>query len=243
MQLLRLQGGENLIQQEARSIIERQVGQLTHLVDDLLEVARITSGKIRLQPDTLDMRGVVERAVESARPLIDRRRHGLTVDAARRAGLAGRRPGPAGAGGGEPAEQRRQVHRRGGPDLARRPGATGDEMVLSVRDTGIGIDLGTLPRRLRPVHAGGSVAGPLAGRAGHRAVPGAAARGDARGTVEVRSDGAGLGSEFTVRLPLLLSPAPRRHRGTPERPRRPAHAGRVLVVDDNVDSAEILASC
>ncbi len=69
--LLRLQGDENLIQQEARDIIERQVGQLSHLVDDLLEVARFTSGKIRLHPVRLDMRGVVERAVESARPLID----------------------------------------------------------------------------------------------------------------------------------------------------------------------------
>ena len=78
--LLRLQGDENLIQREARDIIERQVGQLSHLVDDLLEVARFTSGKIRLHPVRLDMRGVVERAVESARPLIDRRRHVLTVD-------------------------------------------------------------------------------------------------------------------------------------------------------------------
>ena len=49
------------------------MGQLAHLVDDLLEVARFTSGKIRLQPVRLDMRGVVERAVESARPLIESR--------------------------------------------------------------------------------------------------------------------------------------------------------------------------
>ena len=78
--LLRLQGNENLIQQEARTILERQVGQLSHLVDDLMEVARFTSGKIRLHPVRLDMRGVVERAVESARPLIVGRRHKLTVE-------------------------------------------------------------------------------------------------------------------------------------------------------------------
>ena len=78
--LLRLQGNENLIQQEARRIIEHQVGQLAHLIDDLLEVARFASGKIRLQPMRLDMRNIVERAVESARPLIDGRRHGLTLD-------------------------------------------------------------------------------------------------------------------------------------------------------------------
>ena len=76
--LLRLEGDENLIQKEARTVIERQVGQLSRLVDDLLEVARFSSGKIRLRPERLDMRGVVARAVESARPLIDARRHSLT---------------------------------------------------------------------------------------------------------------------------------------------------------------------
>ena len=56
---------ESPIQQEARGIIERQVGQLAHLVDDLLEVSRISTGRIRLQQENVDMRGIVARAVES----------------------------------------------------------------------------------------------------------------------------------------------------------------------------------
>ena len=78
--LLRLEErSENPIQQQARTIIERQVGQLSHLVDDLLEVSRIMSGRIRLQKENLDLRSVVERAIESVRPLIEQRKHELTV--------------------------------------------------------------------------------------------------------------------------------------------------------------------
>ena len=78
--LLRLEkGGENPIQQQARTIIERQVGQLSHLVNDLLEVSRITTGRVRLHKENVDVRGVLERAVDTVRPLIDQRRHELTV--------------------------------------------------------------------------------------------------------------------------------------------------------------------
>ena len=55
------------------------MGQLAHLVDDLLEVSRISTGRIRLQQENVDLRGIVERAVESTRPLMDQRRHKLTV--------------------------------------------------------------------------------------------------------------------------------------------------------------------
>lgn len=77
--LLSLQQDENPIQHQARTIIERQVGQLAHLVDDLLEVSRITTGRIRLHQEDVDARQIVERAVEAVRPLIDRRKHELTV--------------------------------------------------------------------------------------------------------------------------------------------------------------------
>ena len=77
--LLRLQKSENPIQQQARAIIERQVGQLTHLVDDLLEVSRITTGRVQLRQERVAVSGIVERAVETVRPLIDQRKHELTV--------------------------------------------------------------------------------------------------------------------------------------------------------------------
>src|SRR5262249_3204593 len=80
VQLLRFtQGNENSLQQQARTIIERQVGQLKHLVDDLLEVSRITTGRIKLQEEQIAVHGIVEGAVETVRPLIDQRRQELSV--------------------------------------------------------------------------------------------------------------------------------------------------------------------
>lgn len=239
--LLRLQGNENLIQQEARAIIERQVGQLAHLVDDLLEVARFTSGKIRLHPVRLDMRGVVERAVESARPLIDRRRHRLTLgvpdepvwlhaDPARLeqvvVNLLNNAAKYTDEGGLISLDVRAEAH----------------EMVLSVRDTGIGIDLEQSPdlfdlfaqsaRSLDRSQGGLGIGLSLVKRILDLH----------RGTVEAHSEGLGRGSEFTVRLPLLPPTAPEPPPDPAGSLARPGHTGRVLVVDDNVDSADTLTT-
>ncbi|HUE13446.1 MAG TPA: PAS domain-containing sensor histidine kinase, partial [Planctomycetaceae bacterium] len=79
VQVLQLQKGENPGQQKAQAIIERQVGQLTHLVDDLLDVSRTITGRIQLRQEQIAVSGIVERAVETVRPLIDQRKHDLTV--------------------------------------------------------------------------------------------------------------------------------------------------------------------
>ena len=79
VQLLRLQKSEAPLQQQARNVIERQLGQLKHLVDDLLEVSRITSGRVQLRQERVSVGGIVERAVETAQPLIAQRRHELKV--------------------------------------------------------------------------------------------------------------------------------------------------------------------
>ena len=80
LQLLGLErANENPTQQQARSIIERQMGQLGHLVDDLLEVSRITTGRIQLHRERLLVSEIVRSAIETAQPLIDELRHELTV--------------------------------------------------------------------------------------------------------------------------------------------------------------------
>ena len=79
VQLLQLQKDENSLQQKARVIIERQVRQLTRLVDDLMEVSRITTGRVQLRYDRVVIHGIVERAIETAYPLITQRKHTLTV--------------------------------------------------------------------------------------------------------------------------------------------------------------------
>ena len=77
--LLRLQKNEHELQDQARSIIERQVTQLTRLVDDLMEVSRITTGRVQLRHDLVVVSGIVELAVETVRPLMDQRRQEFTL--------------------------------------------------------------------------------------------------------------------------------------------------------------------
>jgi len=238
--LLRTQGNESLIQKEARMIIERQVGQLSHLVDDLMEVARFTTGKVKLQKLRLDMRSVLERAIESARPFIDRHGHKLSVsipdapiwllaDSTRLEQVVVNLLNNA------------AKYTEGKGEIWLETRSDGKQMVLTVRDTGIGIDLEQFPdvfdlftqatRSLDRSDGGLGIGLALVQRLVEKH----------DGTVQVQSKGLGHGSEFTVRIPLLvdaaeLPPAPTKS------PDRPKDASRVLVVDDNVDSAEILAS-
>ncbi len=238
--MLRLEGRQNLIQREARDIIERQVGQLSRLIDDLLEVARFTSGKIHLNPMRLDARSVVEHAVESARPLITSRGHVLKVDV----------PDQPVWLNADPARLEQVVvnllnnaakYTDQGGQIWLKLRIEGSEMVVSVRDTGIGIDLKNFPeifdlftqasRSLDRSEGGLGIGLSLVQRLVEMH----------QGTVEVHSDGLGKGSEFIVRLPMPISAGPEPP-SVIERPaERPAHAGRILVVDDNVDSADILA--
>jgi PAS domain S-box-containing protein len=237
--LLRAEGDGTRLQQQARSVIERQVGQLTRLVNDLLEVSRITTGQVRLEQERLDMRQVVERAVGTVQPLIDRRKHDLTVSL----------PAEPVWLHADPSRLEQVVvnllnnaakYTEDGGRIAVAVGQEGDEMVLRVRDTGVGIAPELLPRIFDLfTQADRSLDRSQGGLGiGLSLVRGLVEM--HRGTVEVTSDGLGRGSEFVVRLPVLLSPAP--PATPPEEPaERPAHARRVLVVDDNVDTAESLA--
>src|SRR5207302_8736912 len=81
VQILRLRSPHDPQLEEVRPLIDRQVQQLIRLVDDLLDISRITRGKIRLQTEPVDLANVVARAVETCRPLIDQRRHRLSVAA------------------------------------------------------------------------------------------------------------------------------------------------------------------
>jgi signal transduction histidine kinase len=71
--LLSLQPEETSIQRKARKVIQRQIGQLRRLVDDLLDVSRVTTGRISLKPEEVDLRSIVQRAVESVRSLLNHR--------------------------------------------------------------------------------------------------------------------------------------------------------------------------
>jgi PAS domain S-box-containing protein len=239
LHVLRLQGNENPIQQRAMTTMERQVGQLAHLVDDLLEVSRVITGRIQLQFEHLDLRGIVEHAVASVRPLIERRNHDLSVSL----------PAEPVWVKGDPTRLQQVVVNllnnaakytdEGGHIWLTVKQAEGEvEVVLRVRDTGVGIapellpsifDLFTQAPRTLDRSQGGlgiglSLVQKLVELHG--------------GKVAAHSAGLGQGSEFVVRLPAVSAAgAPIAPIGTA---RRSGQTSRVLVVDDNVDAADML---
>jgi signal transduction histidine kinase len=221
----------------AHDIVDRQVRHLTRLVDDLLDVARLTRHKLQLHLERVDLGTVVRDAVEAARPQIDAQRHRLAVDvppvpvwvkgdAVRLGQIVGNLL--ANAAKFTPAEGEIRV------TLER----LAHDAVLRVRDTGIGIDAASLPLIFELFTQGARVAD-AAQRGlgiGLALVQGLAeAHG---GSVAVSSDGQGRGSEFTVRLPLGPSGDL-----VPDAPKPPAArtGTKILVVEDHADSRAMLA--
>jgi PAS domain S-box-containing protein len=238
VQLLQLQKGETSVQQKAHAIIERQVGQLTHLVDDLMDVSRTITARIQLRREQIAVSGIVERAVETTRPLIDQHRHELTVslppdpiwlyaDAARLEQVVTNLVTNA------------VKYTNKGGHIWLSVQQEDDKAVLRVRDTGVGItpvflphvfDLFTQAERSSDRSQGGLGIGLAVVK---RLVE------MHEGTIEVSST-LGQGSEFVVSFPVDQSLA-RKTQPPPTEIDRPTSASlRVLVVDDNVDAATAL---
>jgi len=223
----------------ARDVIARQLGQLTRLVDDLLDVSRITRGKIALLLAPLELRRVVEQAIETSRPLIESRSHQLTTrlpsdpvwvrgDAVRLGQVLSNllnnaaKYTPDGGRIGLFAELRDSQVILRVTDNGRGLPAETLEYVFDLfwqsesRDPaqrGLGVGL-TLVKRLVELHGGG---------------------------VEALSAGLGQGSEFIVRLPALEVQAEPPTVATFGATQQPLIRRRILVVDDNVDAAEALS--
>ncbi len=239
LQLLRLRGIEAVDRE--RTIIERQVRHLVGLVDDLLDVSRITRGKIRLNRVPTELNEVVAKAIELASPLLEQHQHALDVDLPRHGLGIMADPDRLAQVVGNLLSNAAKYTPSGG--RIRVSGTVdGGEIVLSVRDTGIGIDREMLPRifdlftqdRQAIDRAQGGLGLGLAIVRSLVALHG--------GSVSARSDGRGRGSEFIVRLVRIdvAGESPR-----PDQPSRaqPRESGlRVLVVDDNEDAAIMLAA-
>jgi PAS domain S-box-containing protein len=242
-QILGMVGPPQAPVQQAREIIERQVAHLARLVDDLLDVSRITRGKINLEWAPVDLAQVVANAVEGSRPLIDARRHELHVSLPTEPVLVE----------GDSTRLTQVVlnllnnsakYTPEGGDIGLTLRREDGDAVISVRDNGVGIAPDLLPRvfdlfiqaeRTLDRSQGGLGIGltmvqrliELHG-----------------GTVRAHSDGVGRGSEFVVRLAAM--PCPLAGAGVVADGRAAgetsAHSRRrILVVDDNRDSAESLA--
>jgi PAS domain S-box-containing protein len=237
----------NLIQideprvQMTSEIIARQVDHMTGLIDDLLDVSRVTRGFIALEKETFEIGEIVAGAVEQVRSLVETRGHRLSV---------------------QPPSEPMRIHgdrtrliqvltnllnnaakyTPNGGSIDLRIVAEKEQVVLRIRDSGVGISADLLPHVFElfsqaersPDRSQGGLGLGLA------LVKSLVELHD--GSVAAYSDGVGKGSEFVVRLPRLVEPAivrPEERRGSAQ-PRAPA-ALRLLVVDDNADAANSLA--
>ena len=229
---------------QIRGTIERQVGQLVRLVDDLLDVSRITRGRLELRRERVELGSVLRQAIETCRPLVDARQQQLTVtlpddpiyldaDRARLAQVFYNLLNNAAKYTPPQGHVWLLAERRGG----------GGEVVVHVRDNGLEIEPDKLARIFEPFTQGHATLESAAG-AGGLGIGLALAKqlvGMHGGSISVTSEGAGKGTEFSVRLPIGQTPPPLPAAPT-GRPREGSAARRVLVVDDNPDSADTLAS-
>lgn len=226
--------------QQAQLIIERQVTHMALLLDDLLDIARITQGKLELKKETLALFDVVDAAVEAARPALDSKQQHLTLHL--------------------PPEPLLLVadHLRlsqillnlltnaakysdQGSQIALECAVEGETIVLSVADNGIGI----APECLVGIFEIFSQVNGQTGRAdGGLGIGLALVKGLTElhgGTVEARSRGLGHGSEFIVRLPLTVPSLAARSRASDLESAVAPVRRRVLIADDNHDAAESLS--
>ena len=228
--------------QWGREVIARQVHRMSLLLDDLLDVSRITRGQLELRKDYVDLKQMVSDAVETARPLLESKKHQLKVSL------------PAGNVRLEADPLRlSQVignlltnaakYTDSGGQISLTAAIANAELTISIRDTGIGLTPESMPGLFTMFSQVNSAVDRAEGGLGIGLALVKGLVGLHGGRVEVRSEGLGHGSEFIVHLPeKLLAPA------TVEKSEPPSEAAnssearrcRVLVADDNRDAAESL---
>ena len=224
--------------ERASDVIGRQVDQLRGLMEDLLDVSRITRGKIELRKEPVDAALVVADAVEMAAPLIESRRHHLDVLVAADSIVDGDRLRLAQIVANLLTNAARYTEPGGRIRVA--VARADDAIELEVVDDGVGIPAHLLPTLWEPF-----VQGPRRSQegGGGLGLGLTLVRGLAElhgGTVAAFSDGEGRGARFVVRLPAASGAVDARAR-SPARALGAEHKHRVLVVDDNADNADLLA--
>jgi signal transduction histidine kinase/ActR/RegA family two-component response regulator len=228
----------------AREVAERQLWHMTRLVDDLLDVSRIMRGKIELRKEPVELAAVVERAVETGRPLIDSGHHALSVRMPEEPlWLDGDLVRLAQALGNLLCNAAKYTEAGGRIELC--AGRENGEAVISVRDTGIGIAAEMLPRLFQMFMQVAPGAHRSQGGLGIGLTLARNLINIHGGTIEARSEGVGKGSEFVVRLPVAKAPAAAEVAdGDPSLALRVGvpDGRRILIVDDNADAAQSLAT-
>jgi PAS domain S-box-containing protein len=240
LQVIHLAGDIEETRERTLTMMGRQVSQMVRLIDDLLDVSRITSGRLELRKEWVELAAVVEAAIETSRPVIEASSHNLTVELPPVKVLVN-------------ADRTRlaQVlsnlltnaakYTEPGGDIRLAAEQQDGEVVITVRDNGIGIPADMLPRvfemfaqvhrSLERSQGGLGIGLTLAKRLVEKH----------GGSIEARSEGEGKGSTLTVRLPAAVALPPAGIAQEDDRRRGALPKRRIVVADDNEDSAASLA--
>jgi signal transduction histidine kinase/ActR/RegA family two-component response regulator len=236
LESLRLAGGNAQVADAARAMMQRQLEQLVRLVDDLLDMSRISTGKIELRREWSELGAIVHSALETIGPLMERSGQRFELELPPEPVYLDADPVRLAQVFGNLLNNAAKYTQRGGTIVlaaARRS----REVEVAVRDNGIGIRADMLPRvfdlftqadtSLEKAHGGLGIGLTIVRRLVELH----------GGSVQAKSEGPGRGSEFVVRLPLIEPGTPRK--AAPAAAAPPAR--RILVVDDNLDAAQSLA--
>lgn len=240
LNILRQMRTNDPIIEQAGNIIDRQVGQMVRLVDDLLDITRITKGKLRLTKEQVDLRVVVNHASETARVCMEARKHEFSVSI----------PTTPIWVEADPARMEQVVvnllnnaakYTDQGGLIRMTIARENDEAVIRVRDNGIGIASELLPRIFELF---AQVDGSQGRSYGGLGIGLALARNLVEmheGRLQASSAGLGKGSEFTIKLPILMKPTGLEVKTSLEPGQSTGRSLRVLVVEDNIDAADSLS--
>jgi PAS domain S-box-containing protein len=225
----------------AEEIIERQVTHMSRLLDDLLDISRITRGTLELKKSPTELTMAIGTAIETARPVLDAKHHTLSLDLPKAAVRLEADPVCLAQAFSNLLINAAKYTDPGG-HIHLRAADEGHEVVVTIQDNGIGISADMMPRLFTLFSQAQTALGRAEGGLG---IGLSLVRGVVTlhgGSVEARSDGLGTGSEFIVRLPIGTPPAQVADMETTEETPVPGAGLRILVVDDNRDAADACAS-
>jgi PAS domain S-box-containing protein len=238
---LRVGHGDTRVARAALGMFERQVGQLARLVDDLLDLSRVTRGKIALRKQPIELVPIVEQAVEAARARYGSLDQELTVTLPTQPVYLSADPARLAQVIGNLLNNACKFTDPGG-HIGLTVTHEGTQAIVRVRDDGIGIAAEQLPHLFKMFTQADTSLERTRDGLGIGLTLVEAVVEMHGGTVEARSDGLGRGSEFEVRLPALEAASATIAQAAAESEPAATIAGRrILIVDDNVDGADSLA--
>lgn len=241
---LRLTSGDPSVLATSTDDLTRQVGQVVHLIDDLLDVSRIGHGKINLQRRVVSLREVAITTLAIAQPLIDAQKHKLTTALPEEQVWLDADPVRLAQALSNVLINAAKYTDSGG-HISFRGNVYGTDLILRVKDNGVGLDAAALGLIFEPFHQIRTTIDRAQGGLGLGLTLVKHLIEQHGGTVSAHSDGIGRGSEFLIRLPVATAagdkPEQRVIDGTHAAPKAKSKSHRVLIADDNQAAAGALA--